>query len=86
MFCVRFILGSFTVGLAFPRGNPRLLNALVAKMEDVTVVMLLPLYFAYSGLKTQLGTLTGVVPVSLYVGVWRENTSYYTPCVMVEHD
>lgn len=50
------VLGAFLTGLALPR-NPMLLSALLAASEDFTTVILLPLFFALSGLRTEFGLL-----------------------------
>lgn len=50
------LFGGFVAGLVMPR-DPTLLRALRAKIQDITLVLLLPLFFALSGLRTQLGML-----------------------------
>jgi Kef-type K+ transport system membrane component KefB len=46
------VFGGFLLGTAMPRGV--LTRELRAKLEPVTVVLLLPMFFTYSGLNTQL--------------------------------
>ncbi len=46
------VFGGFLLGTAMPRGV--LAHELRAKLEPFTVVMLLPMFFTYSGLNTQL--------------------------------
>jgi Kef-type K+ transport system membrane component KefB len=53
---VHAIFGAFLVGLITPHENGFAI-AITEKLEDLVSIILLPLYFAYSGLKTQLGTL-----------------------------
>eukprot|EP00048_Salpingoeca_helianthica_P015000 m.224568 g.224568 ORF g.224568 m.224568 type:complete len:791 (+) comp16500_c0_seq1:116-2488(+) len=54
---VHAIFGGFIFGLAVPRQHDW--NIRVAhKVEDYVVTLLLPIYFAKSGLRTQLGLLT----------------------------
>ncbi|ORY43580.1 Sodium/hydrogen exchanger family-domain-containing protein [Leucosporidium creatinivorum] len=51
---IHAIFGSFLVGLIVPH---KIRHALTEKIEDLVAVLLLPLYFALSGLKTDLGLL-----------------------------
>lgn len=53
---VHAIFGAFMFGLIIPRTN-HVSHELTRKIEDLTVSLLLPLYFVKSGLKTQLGLL-----------------------------
>ena len=49
------VFGGFLLGIAMPRGK---LTALIDKrLSTVTVLLLLPMFFTYSGLKTQLNVL-----------------------------
>lgn len=50
------IFGSFLVGLMIPHEGGYAI-ALTEKMEDLVLVIFLPIYFALSGLKTNLGDL-----------------------------
>ncbi|KAI9217601.1 Sodium/hydrogen exchanger family-domain-containing protein [Blastocladiella britannica] len=50
------IFGAFLVGLIVPHEQGFAL-AMTEKVEDLVTIVLLPLYFALSGLKTQLGLL-----------------------------
>ena len=50
------VLGSFLTGLAIPR-HPVLLRAITTKIYDFTVIILLPLFFGVSGLRTDLSLL-----------------------------
>jgi Kef-type K+ transport system membrane component KefB len=56
---VHAFIGAFTVGLLVPR-NAELVSALKAKLGDLTVVLLLPVFFALTGLKTRIGLLSSV--------------------------
>lgn len=49
------VFGSFLMGTAMPRG--RISQALAARIEPLTVSLLLPLFFTYSGLSTRIGLL-----------------------------
>jgi Kef-type K+ transport system membrane component KefB len=53
---VHAIFGAFLVGLIIPHEGGFAV-ALTEKIEDLVLTTMLPLYFALSGLKTQLGTL-----------------------------
>jgi Kef-type K+ transport system membrane component KefB len=46
------VFGGFLLGVAMPRG--RLAGELKARLEPFTVVLLLPIFFTFSGLNTQL--------------------------------
>lgn len=49
------VFGAFVMGCAMPRGQ--VARALTAKIEPLTVGLLLPLFFTFSGLNTQIGLL-----------------------------
>jgi Kef-type K+ transport system membrane component KefB len=53
---IHAVFGGFLLGTAMPRGA--LTKGLIEKLEPVTVVLLLPFFFTYSGLHTEL-TLLG---------------------------
>lgn len=55
---VHAIFGAFLLGAAMPRGGG-LVSVLVEKVEDLVTVVLLPLFFAYSGLRTEIGLVSG---------------------------
>lgn len=50
---VHTIFGAFLLGLAFPQRNPSTLR-LAKTIEDFASIVFLPLYFAASGLRTQV--------------------------------
>lgn len=54
---IHALFGSFLVGAAMPRRGG-LSTVLTEKMEDFVTVVLLPLFFAYSGLRTEIGLLS----------------------------
>jgi Kef-type K+ transport system membrane component KefB len=54
---IHAVFGGFLLGTALPRG--RLADGLREKLEPVTVVLLLPFFFTYWGLHTQLNLLGG---------------------------
>lgn len=53
---IHALFGAFLMGAIMPKGT-RFVRALSEKLEDYTVVLLLPIFFAYTGLKTQIGLL-----------------------------
>lgn len=55
---VHALFGAFLVGAAMPR-TPWLVRALLERFEDVMTVLLLPLFFAFTGLRTRLGLIAG---------------------------
>ncbi len=50
------LFGAFLAGIIMPRNN-RLKDMLVSKIGDFSAVVLLPIFFAYTGLRTQFGLL-----------------------------
>jgi Kef-type K+ transport system membrane component KefB/nucleotide-binding universal stress UspA family protein len=53
---VHLIFGAFLLGAAMPK-NADLVRELAEKTEDFVLIFLLPVFFAYSGLQTQIGLL-----------------------------
>ncbi len=53
---IHLIFGAFLFGAAMPK-NPGLVREIAQKTEDFVLIFLLPVFFAYSGLKTQIGLL-----------------------------
>lgn len=49
------VFGGFLLGIAMPRG--KLTELVTARLQKITVFVLLPMFFTYSGLKTQLNVL-----------------------------
>jgi Kef-type K+ transport system membrane component KefB len=49
------VFGAFTMGAAMPRGVVS--RDLIARIQPLTVALLLPLFFTYSGLNTKIGLL-----------------------------
>ncbi|GGQ12802.1 cation:proton antiporter [Shewanella litoralis] len=49
------VFGGFLLGVAMPRG--KLTDILTARLLSITVIILLPMFFTYSGLKTELTLL-----------------------------
>lgn len=55
---IHSIFGAFLFGLIIPKEG-HFAGALVEKLEDFVTILMLPLYFASSGLKTNIGTIHG---------------------------
>ncbi len=53
---IHALFGAFLLGAVMPRGGG-LTHALTEKIEDFVTIVLLPLFFAYSGLRTKIGLL-----------------------------
>ncbi len=53
---IHALFGAFLMGAVMPKGN-RFVRTLSEKLEDYTVIFLLPIFFAYTGLRTQIGLL-----------------------------
>ena len=53
---IHALFGAFLMGAIMPKGT-QFVRSLSEKLEDYTVVFLLPIFFAYTGLKTQIGLL-----------------------------
>lgn len=53
---IHAVFGAFLLGVIMPQSQT-LRSQLVAKIEDVTVVVLLPLFFVYTGIRTQIGLI-----------------------------
>ena len=50
---IHALFGAFLMGAIMPKGT-QFVRSLSEKLEDYTVVFLLPIFFAYTGLKTQI--------------------------------
>ncbi len=64
------VFGGFILGLAVPR-DAVFSKGLESKLKDITVVILLPLFFTFSGLNANLlvlGNITNLVPTLCIVG------------------
>jgi len=53
---IHAIFGAFLFGAIMPQQS-NMIHELTQKLEDVAVLFLLPLFFAYSGLRTEIGQL-----------------------------
>jgi len=52
------LIGAFLLGVVMPKDSSFVMQ-LKGKLEDFVVVLLVPLYFAFTGLRTNLGLMTG---------------------------
>ncbi|MEH2361007.1 cation:proton antiporter [Nostoc sp.] len=78
---IHLIFGAFLLGAAMPK-NEDLVRELAVKTEDFVLIFLLPIFFAYSGLRTEIGLLNrpelwllcalilGVAIAGKYVGTY----------------
>jgi Kef-type K+ transport system membrane component KefB/nucleotide-binding universal stress UspA family protein len=78
---IHLIFGAFLVGAVMPK-NEGLVREVAQKTEDFVLIFLLPVFFAYSGLRTQIGLLNrpdlwllcaavvGVAIIGKYVGTY----------------
>ena len=53
---IHALFGAFLLGAVMPKGSA-FVRTLTEKLEDFTVVFLLPIFFAYTGLNTRIGVL-----------------------------
>jgi Kef-type K+ transport system membrane component KefB len=53
---IHALFGAFMAGAIMPEGS-RFRTAFIEKIEDVSTLLLLPLFFVYTGLRTQIGLL-----------------------------
>jgi Kef-type K+ transport system membrane component KefB len=56
---VHALFGAFVAGAVMPK-EKAFLHTLNEKLEDVTVVLFLPLFFAFTGLRTRIGLVEGM--------------------------
>lgn len=56
---IHAIFGAFALGALVP-SDSRVARDLIAKLSDVVVVLLLPAFFAYTGMRTKLDLVSGV--------------------------
>jgi Kef-type K+ transport system membrane component KefB len=55
---IHLLFGSFLMGAIMPK-DPQFVRSLMNKFESVTVVLLLPLFFAFTGLRTSVRLVQG---------------------------
>lgn len=59
MIGIHALFGAFMAGTIMP-DNMKFRNILIEKIEDVALVLLLPLFFVFTGLRTEIGLLNDV--------------------------
>ena len=72
---IHALFGAFMAGVIMP-SNMNFKNIIIEKLEDITLILLLPLFFVFTGLRTQIGLLndaylwmiTGVIILVASVG------------------
>jgi Kef-type K+ transport system membrane component KefB len=64
---IHAVFGAFIAGVSMPRG--RFAALIVEQTEAFTTTLLLPIFFVYSGLNTQIGLLSGADLVWIAVAV-----------------
>lgn len=55
---IHALFGAFVVGAIMPK-DKAFVKALTERLEDLVVVLLLPLFFAFTGLRTSIGAVSG---------------------------
>ena len=63
MIGIHALFGAFMAGAIMPE-NTKFRNIFIEKIEDVALVLLLPLFFVFTGLRTQIGLLNDL-------GMWK---------------
>lgn len=84
---IHALFGAFLIGAIMPK-EAGFVRGLSEKLEDFTVVFLLPIFFAYTGLKTQIGLLnrpelwwmTGLVVLVACLGKFGGSTLAARAC------
>lgn len=56
---IHALFGAFLAGVIMPQ-NLHFRNVFIEKVEDVSLVLLLPLFFVFTGLRTQIGLLNDI--------------------------
>lgn len=56
---IHALFGAFTAGAIMP-GSVKFRNIFIEKVEDVSLILLLPLFFVFTGLRTQIGLINDV--------------------------
>lgn len=64
---IHAVFGGFLLGACMPRGL--LTEEIKRKIEPLTVVFLLPMFFTYSGLNTQLSTVNSLSLLAIALGI-----------------
>ncbi|MCF2443180.1 cation:proton antiporter [Dyadobacter sp. CY345] len=78
---IHALFGAFMAGVIMP-ANQTFRNIFIEKVEDVALVLLLPLFFVFTGLRTQIGLLndpylwqiTGLIVTAAVIGKFAGST------------
>ena len=65
---IHALFGAFVLGAVMPRGT-KFVASLAEKIEDFTIVFLLPVFFAYAGIKTYINLAGGGGEFWIYTGL-----------------
>ena len=65
---IAVIFGGFVMGMVMPR-NARLTEEVTRRIEDFVVVLLLPMFFVYTGLRTNVGLLNQPILWEITIGL-----------------
>jgi Kef-type K+ transport system membrane component KefB len=55
---IHALFGAFLMGVIMPK-HPAFVHALTGKLNDLAIVLLLPIFFAFNGLRTSIGLVSG---------------------------
>ena len=55
---IHAIFGAFLFGAVIPHDSP-IARALIDKLDDFVTILLLPAFFAFTGMRTEIGLVTG---------------------------
>jgi Kef-type K+ transport system membrane component KefB len=55
---IHAVFGAFLLGAIIPHDSP-VARALTGRLEDLVTILLLPAFFAFTGMRTQIGLVTG---------------------------
>jgi K+:H+ antiporter len=84
---IHALFGAFMMGAMMPKGT-RFVREVNEKIEDYTVLLLLPIFFAFTGLQTRIGllnlpelwTLTGLIVLTACAGKFGGSTLAARAC------
>ncbi len=68
---IKFIFGAFIIGIVMPRDAPALRESILERLEQVSVIVLLPVFFVVAGIKVNLSGLglSGLADLALILVV-----------------
>ncbi|HYL58967.1 MAG TPA: cation:proton antiporter [Candidatus Acidoferrales bacterium] len=65
---IHAVFGAFALGAVIPHDSG-MARELTDRLEDIVIVLLLPAFFAYTGLRTQIGLVSGVAEWTMCVAI-----------------